>query len=351
MKNLTWQNPEQLFVAQELINNVKLKCCGIKVYHKYDNIEWNNPLQRNKLIRDIKKWIEQKEEARRKAEEEARRKAEEEARRKAEEEARRKAEEKAKKKAEAKVKRKAKIEEIKNKVIKIKEQAKLIKIEKPSIISKSWFWISLAIGILVPIILIKTNSFNYYKDLKIISNETIDTIIIDYSQPVDTILFPFKNKKNIYGFVDKTGEIVIPCQWNDAHNFKEGLAQIKDKNKKWGYIDSTGIIVIPCQWIHTESFCEGRACVKDDQERYGFINKAGKVIIPCKWKAAKDFKNGWAKVEDFSNKWGFIDTIGNVVIPCKWSKVYDFKDDRALVQDSYGAWLYIDKKGQKCRYQ
>jgi len=31
VKNLTWQNPEQLFVAQELIKKVKLKCCGIKV--------------------------------------------------------------------------------------------------------------------------------------------------------------------------------------------------------------------------------------------------------------------------------------------------------------------------------
>ena len=30
MKNLTWQNPGQLFVAQELINKVKSKCCGIK---------------------------------------------------------------------------------------------------------------------------------------------------------------------------------------------------------------------------------------------------------------------------------------------------------------------------------
>ena len=30
MKFLKWQNPEQLFVAQELINKVKSKCCGIK---------------------------------------------------------------------------------------------------------------------------------------------------------------------------------------------------------------------------------------------------------------------------------------------------------------------------------
>ena len=34
MKNLTWQNPEQLFVAQELINKVKSKCCGIKVVNE-----------------------------------------------------------------------------------------------------------------------------------------------------------------------------------------------------------------------------------------------------------------------------------------------------------------------------
>ena len=34
MKNLTWQNPEQLFVAQVLINQVKSKCCGIKDIEK-----------------------------------------------------------------------------------------------------------------------------------------------------------------------------------------------------------------------------------------------------------------------------------------------------------------------------
>ena len=38
MKNLTRQNPEQLFVAQELINKVKSKCCGIKV----ENVSWED---------------------------------------------------------------------------------------------------------------------------------------------------------------------------------------------------------------------------------------------------------------------------------------------------------------------
>lgn len=38
MKNLTRQNPRQLIVAQELINKVKSKCCGIKAYKKLYNV-------------------------------------------------------------------------------------------------------------------------------------------------------------------------------------------------------------------------------------------------------------------------------------------------------------------------
>ena len=40
MKNLTWQNPEQLFVAKELINKVKSKCCGIK---DREGVQSDNP--------------------------------------------------------------------------------------------------------------------------------------------------------------------------------------------------------------------------------------------------------------------------------------------------------------------
>ena len=36
---LTWQNPEQLFVAQELINKVKSKCCGIKEQQVMSNLQ------------------------------------------------------------------------------------------------------------------------------------------------------------------------------------------------------------------------------------------------------------------------------------------------------------------------
>ena len=43
MKNLTWQNPEQLFVAQVLINKVKSKCCGIKVIYVSETTKQASP--------------------------------------------------------------------------------------------------------------------------------------------------------------------------------------------------------------------------------------------------------------------------------------------------------------------
>jgi len=39
-----------------------------------------------------------------------------------------------------------------------------------------------------------------------------------------------------YGFIDnETGEIVIPCQFDEASYFSEGVAGVK-QNGKWGFI-------------------------------------------------------------------------------------------------------------------
>ena len=60
MKFLTWQNPEQLFVAQELINKVKSKCCGIKdnmrkQYHVMDSQMFQNLKNKVGLFTSLQK--------------------------------------------------------------------------------------------------------------------------------------------------------------------------------------------------------------------------------------------------------------------------------------------------------
>lgn len=46
-----------------------------------------------------------------------------------------------------------------------------------------------------------------------------------------------------YGFVDKTGELVIPCIWESAYDFKDGRAKVYNDQYKEMYIDKTGRII------------------------------------------------------------------------------------------------------------
>ena len=50
-----------------------------------------------------------------------------------------------------------------------------------------------------------------------------------------------------YGFVDKTGTMVIPTQYEKVGVFSDGLAPVQ-LNGRYGYIDRTGAMVIPLQY-------------------------------------------------------------------------------------------------------
>ena len=120
------------------------------------------------------------------------------------------------------------------------------------------------------------------------------------------VLKPFKDSYGKFGFKDNSGKVLIPCQWNHAWRFENGLAAVKDNTDKWGYIDKTG-----------------------------------RVVIPCRWYYAKDFHGSFAGVKDSTGKWGFIDKSGKVVIPCKWNDVDFISGDHANVKNSNGEWIWI----------
>ena len=158
------------------------------------------------------------------------------------------------------------------------------------------------------------------------------------------LLEPYKNNGK-YGFFDRNGSVVIPCQWEDASNFSEGLALVRKDKCKYGYIDKSGNVVIPCQWNNANSFRDGLACVKDNNGKYGYINKSGDVVIPCQWKDADSFSEGLALVRNDNGYYGFIDKNGNVVIPCQWNNANFFRDGLACVMDNNGKYGYINKSG------
>lgn len=80
-----------------------------------------------------------------------------------------------------------------------------------------------------------------------------------------------------YGYMDRTGKIVIQPQFGEAGDFYEGLAKV-NKNMKWGFIDKTGKIVIPLKYYAVDNFSEGLAAVCNEKWQWGFIDKTGKLV-------------------------------------------------------------------------
>lgn len=155
-----------------------------------------------------------------------------------------------------------------------------------------------------------------------------------------------KDNSGKFGFIDKSGRIVIPCQWKKTFEFREGLARVQDSNNKWGYIDKTGRVVIPCQWNYVWSFHDGLAAVKDNKGRWGYVNKNNNVVIPCQWSFARSFNEGLARVQDGNRRCGFIDKRGRIAIPCKWSWAGTFYGGYSNVMDNNGNRGYINRTGR-----
>lgn len=117
-----------------------------------------------------------------------------------------------------------------------------------------------------------------------------------------------EKKNNKYGFKDKYGSIIIPCEYDEAKSFSGGLARVK-KGDKYGYIDKQGNVVIPFVYEDGGDFHDGAAWVKRGSN-YGFVNNIGKEITPFIFEDLASFHDGFACVE-MKGKFGFIDKDGN----------------------------------------
>ena len=73
-------------------------------------------------------------------------------------------------------------------------------------------------------------------------------------------LVPFLKKNGKYIYVDSVTmkPVLLNNEYDDAHLFKDGLAQIKLKDK-CGFIDNFGTIVIPPIYDFSYNFYEGHA--------------------------------------------------------------------------------------------
>ena len=157
-----------------------------------------------------------------------------------------------------------------------------------------------------------------------------------------------------YGYINEAGTVVIPCHFEKASDFSEGLASVS-VNLREGFIDQAGSFVIPAQFFTARDFSNGLAAVKtyavsgEPSRRWGYIDQTGQQITPQQFESASDFSDGLALVQ-VDGKWGYIDRTGQFVIQSRFSKGRSFSQGLAAVEmqttGGHSAWGFIDKTGR-----
>jgi hypothetical protein len=134
-------------------------------------------------------------------------------------------------------------------------------------------------------------------------------------------------------------DILVDPQYSQ---FSEGLAAVyrrpanwtpetnEDQNR-WGYLDRTGKLVIPFQFEKAEPFSDGLAIVKNG-EREGYINPQGALVITMSVGSAAAFQHGLAyqylftwtisESRDGRNIRGYMNKAGKYVWLAPRAEVY-----------------------------
>ena len=91
------------------------------------------------------------------------------------------------------------------------------------------------------------------------------------------------------------------------NSFSEGMAAVQNLEGLWGYIDRSGKIVIPCEWEEAGEFNGGIASVRKGW-KYGCINASGQLVIACEWNGYSpiSFSEGLAPVQNNDGLWGLL---------------------------------------------
>jgi len=158
----------------------------------------------------------------------------------------------------------------------------------------------------------------------------------------DKKMFLFFVISDNYGYVNLEGDLVIPCRFEHAGSFFEGLANVTIDGKK-GFINKNGEIIIEPKFDAVGKFSQGLAPVKL-ADKWGFMNQNGKMIIPPTFDDARSFSEGLALIKQFG-KWGFIDCSGKIVIQPKFNEISEFSEGLAPALIS-NKWGYIDIEGK-----
>ena len=152
------------------------------------------------------------------------------------------------------------------------------------------------------------------------------------------------------GFIDNSGEFVLPAVYKQATIFREGMAFVVRPGEAPCAINQKGELKFTLRDAESvETYHEDMALYSVREKgklRYGYVDKRGETIIDPVYSGAMSFSQGKAAVRDAKGKWGFIGRNGEAVIECRYDEAMPFNDRGVALVKENGLWGVIDEKGK-----
>lgn len=132
--------------------------------------------------------------------------------------------------------------------------------------------------------------------------------------------------------------------------FTFGLAPVS-KNKKWGFIDETGKVAIPIQYDEVEYFTKNNLSAVTNNGKSGFINKNGTEVVPIIYERVKSEQLDDLVIVRKDHKWAFFNNQGKQLTDFLYADVQRtwkgddttfFENGPASVRQN-GKYLYLNK--------
>lgn len=212
------------------------------------------------------------------------------------------------------------------------------------IVEPTYMWVGAFDQSGLALVMLEMNKFGFVDETGVIK------IPLDYEQAYSfyesDLTFVYKDGKA--GYINNQGALVIPHQFEYVHQFgKNGLA-IFQKDKKFGFINKKGEVVIEPIYEHAYGFGEGDFAGVMVKGKFGFIDKKGQMVIPAKFVATQNrtFRKGDLMPVLRNRKWGFINDRGDMVIEPQFDGVDTFRDFEIAGFRKGKEWGFIDKTGK-----
>jgi hypothetical protein len=148
---------------------------------------------------------------------------------------------------------------------------------------------------------------------------------------------------SLWGFVNRNGEEVISCKYEDAGYFSGGLANVQSGGK-WGYINHQDGFVIRPAWDYAAPF-KGQNAWIVQADRIVPINKEGQAQPTGMLQQIFRYQEGLAAV-NINGKMGYADASGKIIIAPQFAYAGDFYDGRAVTWNE-GWYRYIRMDGSQ----